>query len=728
MGFKVRLRLYLFTVVLLAGFTLLLVRLWGMQIERHREFAALVPGTREVKVRVPGVRGQIRDRNGVVLVSNRASYEVVFNVKEIVDAYREQIRRDGGEMPMLTYEVWERGFQRRRTEIDVVEIVRESILPTLESLGLARPFSSRSLQLNFRATRGLVPWVYQRDLTYEEFAAYAEHNLGLPGVTVAARPIREYVYGAMAAHYLGYVRLAEDSQVPTDERAEWDFYVGDDFGVTGVEKSMNEFLRGRPGVRTMLRDEKGAIVGQLGYVEPRPGADVYLTIDARLQYIVERVLRDSGVGRAGAVVTDPETGEILAMASVPSFDPNWFIPAISRDRFESITRDPSHPLINRAVTDYAPGSTYKIPIALAGALAGIQNQRFNCPGGVQYGSHYMRCWIASRGGAHGTIDLSEAIMRSCNCFFYRYGNAAGIERIKEMGRLLGLDGRTGIPIDNEDPGILPGPEWLRARNPRERWSDGYTANTSIGQGFTEATPLQMALVTGTVANGGRSYRARLVSRIVDSEGEVIRNDPPELIADLEEHNISRQDVEVVKRGMWRVIHEVGGTARASALEDHEAGGKTGTAQVTRRGRRETDSWFIMFAPYEDARYSVAVFTESARSGGGVSAPIAHRILEQALAMEQGWRVRPQRLEPAEGHFEFIEQVVFDDSGHQPTADELDWESEDVGVIPSVEPAIQAVPVAEPTIEPEADEGPDTIPRAVPVPRAGLWDQGGPVAD
>lgn len=722
MGFKVRLRLYLFTVLMLGGFAVLMVRLWGMQVERHREFAAMVPGTREVKVRVPGVRGQIRDRNGVVLVSNRASYEVVFNVKEIVDAYREQIRREGGEMPMTTYDFWERGFQRTRTEIDVVEIVKESILPTLDALGLARPFSSNSLQLNYRATRGLVPWVYQRDLTYEEFAAYAEHNLGLPGVTVTARPIRQYNFGALAAHYLGYVRLAEDSQVPTDERAEWDFYVGDDFGVTGIERSMNEYLRGRPGVRTMLRDEKGAIVGQLGYSEPRPGADIYLTIDARIQYIAERALRDSGVGRAGVVVTDPETGEILAMASVPSFDPNWFIPSIRSERWESITRDPSHPLMNRAVSDYAPGSTYKIPIALAGGLAGIQRQSFNCPGGVQYGNHFMRCWIASRGGAHGTIGLSEAIMRSCNCFFYRYGNAAGIERIKEMGRLLGLDGPTGIPIDNEDPGILPGPEWLRARNPRERWSDGYTANTSIGQGFTEATPLQMALVTGTVANGGRSFRARLISRIVDFEGELLRADEPELIADLADHGVSREDVEVVKRGMWRVIHEAGGTARTAALSDDEAGGKTGTAQVTRRGRRETDSWFIMFAPYEEPRYSIAVFTESARSGGGVSAPIAHRILQQAIDMDRGARVQVRPLEPAEGHFEFIDQVVFAEGDEVIDITELDWEGEDVGAIPSVEPAVQAIPVATPTIEPEADEGPDTIPRAVPVPRSGLWNQ------
>ncbi|MFV1995319.1 MAG: penicillin-binding transpeptidase domain-containing protein, partial [Verrucomicrobiales bacterium] len=460
--------------------------------------------------------------------------------------------------------------------LDIIKIVNETVISRLQELGLAKPYNSNSMRVHYRSTRGVVPYTYRRDLTFEEFARFAEHNLDLPGVSVAARPSRKYLYDSLACHILGYVRLPDVKLVPEDVRRRFNFFVGDDFGISGIEKSMDQYLQGKPGKRIMLRSEKGKILGETAFEPPESGDDVYLTIDANIQYIAEEALR--AVGRGAAVVLDPRNGEILAMASVPSFNPNKFIPTIEARHWKEYLANPTNPLNNRAIQGRAPGSTFKLPIALAGILAGAYKQYFTCYGGVQYGNKYMKCWIHEKGGMHGALALNEAIKRSCNAFFYQYGNETGIDNIQTVGKLLGLGEKTGIPVEGEQPGILPSPRWLKMNQPGYRWTSALTALVSIGQGATEATPLQMANIGATVANGGRVFRPRLVSRIVDAKGSIVEQGKPELRHDLTREGISREGIDVVRQGMWAVVNDWGGTAGRARSEKTVISGKTGTAQ------------------------------------------------------------------------------------------------------------------------------------------------------
>ena len=268
---------------------------------------------------------------------------------------------------------------------------------------------------------------------------------------------------------------------------------------------------------------------------------------------MEQALR--AVGRAAAVVVDPRSGDILAMASVPSYDPNKFIPAIAAKDWLELNKDETDPLLNRAISAYAPGSSYKIPVGLAGLRAGVGNRSFTCSGGVQYGNKYMKCWIADKGGAHGTLTLPNAIKLSCNAFFYQYGNAAGIDQIDAMGNMLGLVRSPGTP-SGEAPGVLPGPKWLAAINPQARWSSGLTANTAIGQGDVLATPLQMAMIAATVANGGTCYYPRMIDKVVAQDGTVLLQEPAKVRSNLlTDGGMTSEMIEKVRLGMNKVVNE-----------------------------------------------------------------------------------------------------------------------------------------------------------------------------
>lgn len=673
---KYRFRLYLFTLVLLLGFGALSQRLWNLSVERHEEFKHKVPGTKTLRARVPGVRGEIKDRNGVVLVSNKPSFEVQINLYTLVEEYKKQLAEENERLPkaqrrslpLIPYEYRERGITRTKNEIDIKAIVDEVIISNLNNLGISRGYSAKSLRIHYRTNRGVVPWVYCSDLSFEEFSQFAEHRLGLPGVTVTARAVRQYVYDSLACHLLGYVSQPDEQKVPDDEKSEWDFYVPDDFGVAGIEKSFDADLRGRPGVQTMLQNEKGRLVKALDYQEPRKGNDVYLTLDARIQYIAERALRESApaIGRGSVVVLDPNTGGVLAMASVPSYNPNKFIPAITPEDFRSYLSNTANPLLNRSVRTYAPGSTYKVMISYAGILDGIENNRFNCPGSVTYGNKAMKCWIASKGGAHGTLGLTDALMRSCNCFFYLYGNRAGIANIEKAGKIFGLGERSGIELNEEDPGILPGPAWFRIHQPNLRAdSPGLVANTSIGQGFVLASPLQLAGITATTANGGIAYRPHLLKQIMDGP-EIVREQKPEVRGNFADLGLTSNKLELIRKGMWKVVNEAGGTARGARIDNVEVAGKTGTAQNWRTdGKKDNHTLFLSFAPYKDPKFAVCILVQGGHSGGGVAAPIAKRVLEQSLALDSGYKIELAAINEVTGNFDFIQAVSFD--GLQPVA-------------------------------------------------------------
>jgi penicillin-binding protein 2 len=677
-GFNVRrgpsteMRVWFVALVMLCGLGALVAKLWYEQVLRGPKWTAKLRGRGEVTVRIPSVRGEIRDRNGLTLVGNRASYEVDFYLRDMEKGYRNLM----GMVPQVEFELIVKQMRKKKKESDIVRIVNESVIPRLKELDLARDYNSERLQRHFRNDTE-VPFTYIEELDFPTIAKFSEHNVGLPGVEIAAKPVRQYLYGAFAAHLLGYVGAPNDIDRLPDVK-KYTFYQPDVEGKSQVEYYMDKWIRGTPGVRVLQKNVKGMIEGEIveKRVAPQQGNNVYLTIDARIQFIAERALREAGVGRAAAVVVNPNNGDILAMASIPSYDPNQFIPSISSADWKTLTDDETDPLTNRAIQGYAPGSTYKAVTALAGLRAGIPADRYyNCAGGVQYGGKFMKCWIKEKGGAHGALGLPDALKHSCNAFFYQFGNDAGIETIDKVGDQLGLGKKTNVPLTGESPGILPGPEWLKLIEPNARWSSGYTANVSIGQGSVEASPLQMTMVTATIANRGISYEPRLVARVLDQKGQDVLDEdgklvaPPEpkVRADLRKAGIKPAQIEAVREGMKRVVAT--GTGKKAQIKGVTVAGKTGTAQFWREesGKKIKDNhtWFICFAPYEEPKYAITVFVQGAKSGGGVSAPIVQRILEESLALEKGFEVAITPLPPAAGSFAQIEMVDYKQSAVSP---------------------------------------------------------------
>jgi penicillin-binding protein 2 len=682
-------------------------RLWWVQVRLYSHYKSKIQGSSEVTVRVPSVRGEIRDRNGVVLVTNRQSYEVDFYLPELVSGYRKQY----GTPPIIDYlGKGTDGMLRERKEEDIVQIVDQTIIPRLEQLKVAEPYNSQRLRTHYR-NNTLVPFIYREDLDFSTLSKFAEKDLGLPGVQVNIRPVRNYVYNALAAQILGYVGAPKDINKLPDIK-DFNFYQPDVQGRTNIEYFLDDDLRGKPGRRILKKDAKNHIEGEKELIQPTPGANVYLTIDARVQYIVERRLRS--VGRAACVVVDPNNGQILAMASVPSYDPNKFIPSISARDWSAIKDADADPLTNRAISAFAPGSSYKIAVSLAGLTRGLAKAQFTCTGGVTYGNTYMKCWIADHGGQHGTQTLTEAIKNSCNAYFYQYGNAAGIDAIDKVGTTLGLGQISGVELSGEDPGLLPSPEWLRVTK-NEKWSQGQTANTSIGQGYVLASPLQMAMVAATVANGGTVYRPSLIYEIQEADGMVIRR-PEKIRGDLKkDNNLSKEDVELVRRGMWRVVNDPGGTGSRAKIPGIVVAGKTGTAQFWRNGIKDNHTWFIAFAPYDNPRIALAVLVQGAKAGGQVPAPIAAKLIEEILALDKGYDPGLKALDPAIGNFKFVETIDFKDNNIPAELTGNDEETSDNEPAPEeTQKKVSKNDGSEPDIRPEADD--HRTARATPTPQ------------
>jgi penicillin-binding protein 2 len=647
-----------FRILFLAAFILAAlagigIRLWFVQVKMVDYYRGRIQGSSEVTVRIPSVRGEIRDRNGIPLVTNRPSYEVDFYLPDLVNGYKKQY----GQPPMVEFRAKDsNGMLHDRREADIVQIVDKAVIPRLEELKVAEPYNSQRLRTHYR-NNTLVPFAYREDLDFATFSKFAEKDLGLPGVQVNVRPVRKYIYNALGAHLLGYVGSARDINKLPDIK-DFSFYEPDIQGKTNIEFYLDDALRGKPGKRILKKNAKNQLEGEKEVIQPKPGANVYLTIDARIEYITERALRS--IGRGAAVVVDPNNGQILAMASVPSYDPNKFIPAISARDWAELKDADADPLTNRAISAFAPGSTYKIATSLAGLTRGLAKSVFTCNGGVTYGNTYMRCWIqAEKGGSHGPQTLSEAIKNSCDAFFYQYGNAAGIEAIDAVGKTLGLGETSGIELTNEAPGILPSPEWLKSTH-NQRWSQGQTANSSIGQGYVLATPLQMAMIAATVANGGVSYQPSLVYQIQEGDGTAVRR-PGKIRGDLSSSNkLTADQIEIVRKGMWRVVNDSGTGTRAK-VPGVTVAGKTGTAQAWTEGKKDDNAWFIAFAPYEHPKLALAVLVQGGKAGGEVAAPIASKIIEESLALERGYDPEIKSMDPAVGSFKEVTRVDFKNS-------------------------------------------------------------------
>ncbi|MEM1058893.1 MAG: penicillin-binding protein 2 [Verrucomicrobiota bacterium] len=656
-----RIRLGVIFALVFYATMVLVAQLYDVQMVHHERWSRKLSEQTTVPVRLSPARGEIHDRNGVPLAQNRSSFDIDLYLDEL---YRNFKRDNRGHVPETTIERVIRGKRHVIKQPDIVKIVEHHMRPIADSLGFELEINRYDLEEHFRTNKE-IPYKFRADVDFETVAKYGESSLGMPGIDIVARPVRKYPFGALAPHILGYIGRPKVFK----EHVAEDGYPYEFIGHEGIEKKMDAQLQGSPGSRILRVNYKGDIQSKEDVRRPTVGNTVKLTIDHRIQYLAEKSLRDNKVGRGAAVVVDAQNGDILAMASVPNFDPNVFIPKVKPEDWKSLSSDRTKPLMNRAVKGYPPGSTYKILIAMAGLKSGkiTPATRINSPGIVYVAGHPFRDWSPS---GQGNIAVHDAIRMSSNTYFYQMGVRTGIRNIAEMGRVVGFGERTGIAIDSEDPGIMPDPDWMREFHPRERWTSATTANVSIGQGYVLATPLQMALMTAAVANGGTVYQARLLDSIVNVDGETIIQVPPGRVKD--ELGLTPEHVEAIRKAM-RAVVDNGTARRAQGTGFTGVGGKTGTAQwkgtLAGRFRVDNKAWFICFAPYDKPKYAICVMVEGGTAGGTNAAPVAREILKGVKKIEDGEDLEVAYLEPTKGHFKGstsvssgVQRPVIQDSG------------------------------------------------------------------
>jgi penicillin-binding protein 2 len=673
-------RLGLLGLLVCVALAVLLTRLWNLQIVNSGAAVERSEAQTTVKARIAPARGAICDRNGVDLADNRPSFDIDFYLD---DLERDYAKRNKGRVPRLqveSHKQYDASGQVMRdkwgnpvmtkaySEIDIAEIVRQSIQPISQTLGLTAPLNDKEIRKHFREEADL-PYHYVTDLDFATVAQFAERNFGVAGITIAQNPARQYPLGAFASHILGYV----GRPVNQEEHVADDGTPFETVGLHGIEGIMDDSLQGEPGYRVQRVSSQGYYQGQpLAQNDPTMGNSVYLTIDARIQYIAETTFRDSGWTRGAVVVMDPRNGDVLALASFPNYDPNTFIPKIKSADWDKLNQDPTTPLYNRALHAFEPGSTYKIMVSLAGLKSGhvTANTEFDCPPAIFIGDHWFHNSDRAPGG---TMALVNAIKVSSDVFFYQYGIKAGIDAIDAMGARAGFGHKWGLLGDaDEDAGILPGPTWLKQR-PEEsreswlrrihnvdRWSTAQTANVSIGQGFVLCTPLQMATFLCAVANGGTVYQPRLYSKVVDFHGNEQPAPPAGLVYNT--LDVKPAQLKAVQEGMYKVVEEEGGTGYLYARLPNgpNLAGKTGTAQAYRRvnGAKMQDlkTWFYCYGPFEDPRYVVCVLVEGGQWGGTAAAPIASTIMKRLFAMDAGNVENVVPLQPIQGNFKGVTDV------------------------------------------------------------------------
>ncbi len=565
------------------GLTLsvLIARLWYLQILHGEELSARAELVRTRLLRIPPPRGLIVDRNGTPIAENRAQL--------VISVLPDLLRQNPNRIPFIA-----------------------------ERLGMTEE-ELRSLVMNPRINP-YVPLVVQRGADYRQAIDLIESQYNLPEVEVSVQAMRHYPYGKLYAHIVGYVGQISAEELKTyteltreDEPSDWleaRLYDGTDFvGKNGLERQYELYLHGKPGGEQVEVTPLGKRVRTLQEIEPTSGARLVVSIDTRLQQRAYELLE----GHKGAFVAlDPRTGEVLAMVSQPSFDPNLFIPRIPETVWRPLMNNPSAPLNNRAIqSSYAPGSVFKPLLALEGLKRGLitTRSRVHCGGGMQVGTRFFRCWRR-----HGTVDFFASIALSCDVFYYQLAQRMGPDLMAQVAREFALGERTGIDLPHERRGLVPDTRWKRQVLKRP-WYGGETLNYGIGQGYLNATPLQIAVATMGIANRGTIYRPHLMREIVSPDGQVIRRAQPEVIRTI---SASPQQWEAVVEGMIRVVER--GTAGQARVPGVRVAGKTGSAEFRKGGK--THAWFVAFAPADNPRVVVCVMAEEAGGGGAIAAPIA----------------------------------------------------------------------------------------------------------
>jgi penicillin-binding protein 2 len=582
-------------VIVLAAFLVLGLRLFHLQVVQGEEYRRLSENNCIRLQDIDPPRGQILDRQRRLLVDNRPSFNLVM------------VPRDA-------------------------KPVDTTLARLADGVGLELEELAHAAERTRSAYR---PVVLMADIDRDLLAAVEARRYDLPGVTVDVKAMRRYVYGDSAAHLLGYM-----GEINAAELAGGRYpgcRGGDYIGKFGIEKNCEPLLRGQPGGRQVEVDARGQVVRVLNTVDAVPGHNVVLTIDHRLQAVAEQSLGD----KAGAVVAvDPQSGEVLVMASRPSFDPNAFVGGISRRDWQALVENPRRPMENKAIqATYPPASTYKIVTAMAGLQEGEIDGRsqFFCPGQLRYGNRAYRCW--KRGG-HGHLNVVEAISQSCDVFFYQVGIKLGVDRLARYARSCGLGSPTDVGLDHEEAGLIPTAAWKKGRF-GVPWQGGETLSVAIGQGYNLVTPIQMAMMIAAVGNGGTLYQPRLVHAVESAEGRVIEQPEPVVKGRIA---VGARNLDLIQEGLWRVVQGDRGTARGIRLEGIDISGKTGTAQVFSR-KGETDgkegvadhlkdhAWFVAYAPSEAPGIAVAVIVEHGEHGSSAAAPVARAVIEAWLDPE-----------------------------------------------------------------------------------------------
>ena len=599
-------RIALLGVAMFALLGVLVARLWSLQVARSGDFQRRLERQSLRSVRLPGSRGGILDRHGVPMAENRPS--------RCLSVYPEEIRKGS----------------RSQSTADQVIATLDRLAECMDRPRMLTAQDVR-LHLNRRTPLPLVAW---RDLDDTAVARYSERADEFPGTALTVEPVRVYPGNKSACHLLGYIGRAAETNLPVPLDGEgnperYNFYLPEMTGKSGVEKRWDGVLQASAGGKLELQvDVAGFKFDEKSRREPGHGGSVTLAIDTRIQKAAEDALAGE---RGAAVVVDPRNGDVLALASVPGYDPNAFVPSIPSALWQQMLSDTNKPLFNRAVNgEYAPGSTFK-PVTLLAALgegAVTPATRFDCPGHFDLGSAVFRCWQT---WGHGTIDLRHAVRYSCNVYLFHSALLAGAPAIQRMARSCGFGARTGIALDTERPGLVPDAAWKHLRH-KDGWRDGDTCNQAIGQGALLVTPLQQALYCAALANGGTLWRPRLVLAIRTAGGAV-----QEIGAALATNQPSwkKDHIAAIREGMRDVVNASDGSGRRARLPYVTVAGKTGTAEYGIKGAGRKMTWFIGFAPYDSPRYAFAMLVEDGASGGSTVAPKAKRMLDQIFRQVEG---------------------------------------------------------------------------------------------
>ncbi len=582
------------TLVIITFIALLIARLWFLQIHKGEEYEQQSLDNRVREQQIAAPRGNLYDRHDRLMVANRPCFNVVW-------------MRDDAPHP-------EEVLRRLAKILDVdINILLDRIRTGSE---LAH----------------YVPIRLQEDIDWKTLVYIENHRFSLPGVRIEVRPTRNYLYGDLSSHMIGY--LGEISKRELQEREDGLYYQGgDQIGKTGIEKRYEEELRGEKGRSLVEVDVHNFEQQRLEIQEPLPGNDLQLTIDVDLQQVAENSLLD----QAGAVVAmEVETGRLLVLASSPSLPLSEWLGGISTDAWQKLLTNPFKPLINKPIQGaYAPGSTYKIITAMAALSEGVVTPEtvFYCSGSMNFGNRNYGCW--KRRG-HGAITLRRALAESCDVYFYLAGQKVGVDGLARYAESFGLGALTGIELEQERSGLVPTSEWKKRKH-QEAWQEGETLSVAIGQGFNTTTPLQICRMTAATANGGLLFRPQIIQEIRDPDGKVLRAFQP-----IAEGRIlgGKRALQLITDGLVAAVNDKNGTGEQAKLDGVTVAGKTGTAQVVHLSHHRhlpeeeipykfrDHAWFTCFAPAEKPEIAVTVLVEHGRHGGSTAAPIARAILER----------------------------------------------------------------------------------------------------